>query len=122
MFLLMRNFNDALVCWEIASLRFQGLIKISKQIWPLNDKTIIEDCLYRKISFISVSWINHCHGFGLRQIIDLLVINKSIDVRSHNRLWLLLMSNFFVTDKIWNSSSGIFYFSFSTLLSRTSYL
>ena len=45
--------------WQIASLSCQEVIKIWKQTWWSNDKTIIELC-YRKISwFVSVSQINY---------------------------------------------------------------
>ena len=45
--------------WQIASLSGQGVIKIWKQTWRSDDKTIIE-LGYRKISwFVSVSQINY---------------------------------------------------------------
>ena len=45
--------------WQTASLSFQEVIKIWKQTWWSNDKTVIE-LGYRKISwFVSVSQINY---------------------------------------------------------------
>ena len=56
--------------WQIASLSCQEVIKIWKQTWWSNDKTIIE-LGYRKIPwFVSVSQINYI-------IIDLLATDKS---------------------------------------------
>ena len=63
--------------WQIASLSCQGVIKIRKQTWWSNDKTIIE-LGYRKISwFVNVSQIIICLSLRLRQIIDLLATDKS---------------------------------------------
>ena len=62
--------------WQIASLSCQEMIKIWKQTWWSNDKTIIE-LGYRKISwFVSVLPINYLLSLRLRQIIDQLATDK----------------------------------------------
>ena len=66
--------------WQIASFNCQEVIKIWKQTWWSNDKTINE-LSYRKISwFVGVRRSIICLSLRLRlqQIIDLLATDKSL--------------------------------------------
>ena len=63
--------------WQIASLSCREVIKIWKQSWWSNDKTIIE-LGYHKISwFASVSQINYLPRPSASEIIELLATDKS---------------------------------------------
>lgn len=55
-------------CWQISFLICQSMIKIWKQTWQLNDKTIIELCYCKILWFMStgtdIHFIGHlCKGF-----------------------------------------------------------
>ena len=66
--------------WQIASLGFQEAIKIWKQAWWSNDKTIIIELGYRKISwFVSVLQII-CWSAYLWQIMMLNLIQQLLMV------------------------------------------
>ena len=78
----MGNWNNIHVWkWHIASLSCQGGIKIWKQTWWLNDKTVIEldNCKIHVLLFLSVSQINYLWNWRLQQINDLLANDKSRD-------------------------------------------
>ena len=65
--------------WQNTSLSYREVIKIWKQTWWLNDKTIIELGYCKTLWFVNVSQINYLPKQIIRlwQIIDLLATDKS---------------------------------------------